>query len=60
VLLIREFAHLSGRAIDVRVGDPIPWSTMAPLEDRKTLLAFLYDAVFSLGADRPRAGMPAD
>lgn len=51
-LLIREFARLSGRSIDVRVGSPIPWTEMAPLEDRKALLGFLYRAVFSLGADR--------
>ena len=52
-LLIREFARLSGRAIDVRVGPPISWSAMARLDDRKALLRFLYDSVFSL-ADRRR------
>ena len=51
-LLIREFARLSGRAIDVRVGSPIAWSAMARLEDRRALLGFLYDSVFSLAGKR--------
>ena len=54
-LLIREFARLSGRRIDVRVGSPIPWNAMAPLEDRKALLGFLYDSVFSLARPRGNA-----
>ncbi len=51
-LLVREFARLSGRAIDVRVGSPIAWSAMARLEDRRALLGFLHDSVFSLAGNR--------
>ena len=58
-LLIREFARLSGRAIDVRVGASIPWSAMAPLQDRKILLSFLRDAVFALGAERSNERLSA-
>lgn len=60
-LLIREFARLSGRQINLRVGSPIPWNAMASLADRKALLGFLHDSVFSLAAsegvsaERPRA-----
>ncbi|RUY02958.1 GNAT family N-acetyltransferase, partial [Mesorhizobium sp. M7A.F.Ca.CA.004.04.1.1] len=37
-LLIHEFARLSGKAIDVRVGDVLSWSELEPLRDRKALL----------------------
>ena len=47
-LLIREFARLSGRSIDVRVGTVLAWDQLEPLRDRKALLDRLYRAVFDL------------
>jgi putative hemolysin len=47
-LLIREFRRLSGKTIDVRIGRVIGWDELEPIADRKRLLEFLYDAVFSL------------
>ena len=47
-LLIREFRRLSGKAIEVRIGRVIRWEELKPFEDRKRLLEYLYDAVFSL------------
>lgn len=54
-LLIREFAALSGKTVGVRAGAPIPWQKLAGIDDRYALLAFLQDAVFSLG---PRCREP--
>jgi putative hemolysin len=53
-LLIREFARLSGKTIELRIGRLIPWSEMEPIRDRKALLAFLKDAVFSLAPPETR------
>lgn len=47
-LLIREFARLSGKTLDARIGRVIPWNEMEPIRDRKALLVFLKEAVFSL------------
>ncbi|MFK0691195.1 lysophospholipid acyltransferase family protein [Mesorhizobium sp. IMUNJ 23033] len=47
-LLIHEFARLSGKSIDVRVGDVLSWSELEPLRDRKALLERLYRGVFDL------------
>jgi hypothetical protein len=47
-LLIREFRRLSGKEINVRIGRVIGWDELKPLEDRKLLLEYLYNAVFSL------------
>lgn len=52
-LLIREFIRLSGKTISARVGKVIPWSEIAPLRDRKELIAYLYRAVFSLAPHQP-------
>lgn len=55
-LLIREFARLSGRAIEVRIGDVLGWNELEPLRDRKALLDRLYHAVFDLASPvMPRA-----
>ncbi len=51
-LLVREFARLSGKSIDVRIGDALPWSSLEPLRDRKLLLQRLHNAVLEL---RPTA-----
>ena len=47
-LLIHEFARLSGKPIDVRIGDVLCWSELEPLRDRKTLLDRLHRGVFDL------------
>ncbi|RWF67214.1 lysophospholipid acyltransferase family protein [Mesorhizobium sp.] len=53
-LLIREFARLSGKAIDVRVGDILTWNELEPLRDRKALLNRLHRGVFDLAPIAPR------
>ncbi len=55
-LLIREFARLSGKAIEVRVGDVLRWSDLEPLRDRKALLDRLYRAVFDLATPSAQRG----
>ncbi|MDF3218364.1 glycerol acyltransferase [Mesorhizobium sp. M7A.F.Ca.CA.001.09.2.1] len=57
-LLIHEFARLSGKAIDVRVGDVLSWSELEPLRDRKALLDRLYRGVFDLAPALPRRRIP--
>ncbi|RWF30846.1 lysophospholipid acyltransferase family protein [Mesorhizobium sp.] len=53
-LLIREFARLSGKAIDVRTGDILTWNELEPLRDRKALLDRLHRGVFDLAPVAPR------
>ncbi|RUW60149.1 GNAT family N-acetyltransferase [Mesorhizobium sp. M7A.F.Ca.US.008.03.1.1] len=57
-LLIHEFARLSGRAIDVRVGEVLGWSELEPLRDRKALLDRLYRGVFDLAPVVARRRIP--
>lgn len=57
-LLIHEFARLSGKAIDVRVGEVLSWSELEPLRDRKALLHRLYRGVFDLAPTLPRRRIP--
>ena len=57
-LLIREFARLSGKAIEVRVGDVLSWSELEPLRDRKALLDRLYRGVFDLAPIVARRRLP--
>ncbi|WP_087001409.1 lysophospholipid acyltransferase family protein [Rhizobium sullae] len=54
-LLIREFRRLSGKTIVARAGQVLPYEKLRR-NDRKDLLAALYDAVFSLdfGTKRKR------
>jgi putative hemolysin len=52
-LLIREFVHLSGKSISVRIGKVIAWPELEPLRDRKQLISYLYRAVFSLAPEQP-------
>ena len=47
-LLIREFARLRGKTIGAHIGALIAWEDMAPLGDRKHLLAFLQRRVAML------------
>ncbi|ESZ72884.1 glycerol acyltransferase [Mesorhizobium sp. L103C119B0] len=54
-MLIREFARLSGKTIDVRVGNVLRWDELEPLRDRKTLLDRLHRSVFDLAPDAPRS-----
>lgn len=53
-LLVREFARLSGRTIDVRIGRTLGWDELEPLRDRKLLLDRLKSAVFELTPEKPR------
>lgn len=57
-LLIHEFARLSGKAIEVRVGDVLSWSELEPLRDRKALLDRLYRGVFDLAPVVARRRIP--
>ncbi|MBZ9677188.1 lysophospholipid acyltransferase family protein [Mesorhizobium sp. ES1-1] len=57
-LLIHEFARLSGRGIDVRVGEVLGWAELEPLRDRKALLDLLYRSVFDLAPPPPRRRIP--
>lgn len=57
-MLIHEFARLSGKAIDVRVGEVLSWSELEPLRDRKALLERLYRGVFDLAPQLPRRRIP--
>ncbi|MBZ9958185.1 MULTISPECIES: GNAT family N-acetyltransferase [unclassified Mesorhizobium] len=57
-LLIREFARLSGKSIDVRVGDVLNWNELEPVRDRKALLERLYRGVFDLAPPVPRRRIP--
>ena len=57
-LLIHEFARLSGKAIDVRVGDVLSWSELEPLRDRKALLDRLRRGVFDLAPITARRKIP--
>lgn len=52
-LLIREFRRLSGKTIRAHAGRVLPYEKLRR-NDRKALLAALYDAVFSLGSDIKR------
>ncbi len=53
-LLVREFARLSGKTIDVRIGRTLSWSELKPMRDRKALLDELKRAVFELAPAKPR------
>ncbi|ESX10878.1 MULTISPECIES: GNAT family N-acetyltransferase [unclassified Mesorhizobium] len=53
-MLILEFARLSGKAIDVRVGNLLSWAELESLRDRKALLERLHRGVFDLAPDAPR------
>ncbi|TPK76523.1 glycerol acyltransferase [Mesorhizobium sp. B2-4-12] len=57
-LLIHEFARLSGRSIEVRVGDVLTWNDLQFLRDRKALLERLYRGVFDLAPPLPRRRIP--
>ncbi len=57
-LLIREFARLSGKAIDVRIGEPLSWTALGAIEDRKDLLQALYRAVFDLATGAQQTAAP--
>ncbi len=47
-LLVPEFARLSGKVIDVRIGRTLTWDELEPLQERKALLDHLQRAVFEL------------
>lgn len=52
-LLIHEFARLSGKSIDVRIGAPLDRAELEPLRDRKMLLERLRRGVFDLAPAAP-------
>jgi putative hemolysin len=54
-LLVREFARLSGKTIDVRIGRTLGWEVLESLRDRKVLLRELKRAVFELEPVRPKS-----
>jgi putative hemolysin len=54
-LLIREFKKLHGKTIEARIGEILPWPTLAEFTDRKDLLQCLYNAVFALERRHPPA-----
>jgi putative hemolysin len=61
-LLVREFARLSGRSIDARIGKVLEWPALEPLHDRKQLLTRLQHAVLELKPDeqaRPKRRLVA-
>lgn len=53
-LLVREFARLPGKTIDVRIGRTLDWSELEPVRDRRELLERLKRAVFELMPEKPR------
>ncbi|MEP9374162.1 lysophospholipid acyltransferase family protein [Mesorhizobium sp. KR1-2] len=53
-LLIREFARLSGKAIDVRIGRAMSWEELEPLRDRKALIQNLHKTVFDMAPPKPQ------
>ncbi|RWF63751.1 MAG: glycerol acyltransferase, partial [Mesorhizobium sp.] len=53
-LLIHEFARLSGKSIDVRIGDVLGRDELEPLRDRKALLDRLHRGVFDLAPAEAR------
>ncbi|MER8553518.1 1-acyl-sn-glycerol-3-phosphate acyltransferase [Mesorhizobium sp. M0976] len=57
-LLIREFARLSGKSIDVRVGDVLGWDELEPLRDRKALLDRLQRGAFDLAPAETTGRVP--
>lgn len=50
-MLVREFTKLSGGTVHARIGEVLPWSSLAPIRDRKALTASLRAAVFNLSPD---------
>jgi putative hemolysin len=55
-LPVHEFARLSGKSIDVRVGEVLTWNELEPLRDRKALLNRLHRGVFDLAPAEPSRG----
>ena len=47
-LLVREFKRLSGKTIEVKIGDTVTWEQLKHFSDRKDLLNALQEAVFDL------------
>ena len=48
-LFLRELRNKRGQEIQVRIGDPIPYSEMAPLRNRQRLIDYLYERTMTLG-----------
>lgn len=48
-LIIRELNRLRGKTVSARIGDPIPYDTVAHIKSRKDLLAHLREETYALG-----------
>jgi len=48
-LLLHEIMNKRGRTVEVKIGDPIFYSEMAPYEDRQQLINFLREKTMALG-----------
>jgi putative hemolysin len=53
-LLFREVRDSIGSEIVVRVGEVIPYETLAKIDDRQKMMNMLREATFALGKDLPR------
>lgn len=52
-LLFKEVHDSIGREVMVRVGDVIPFETLAKIEDRQQIMSVLREATYALGKDLP-------
>jgi putative hemolysin len=52
-LLFKEVHDSIGREVMVRVGDVIPFETLAKIEDRQQIMNVLREATYALGKDLP-------
>lgn len=53
-LLFREVRDSVGGEVVVRIGDVIPFETLAKIEDRAQMMNVLREATYALGKDLPR------
>lgn len=49
-LLLHELKNKMGKRIPISIGDPIPYARMAGMRDRATLMEFLRQQTYGLGA----------
>ena len=55
-LLFREVKNRIGTIVPVVIGDPIPFTALAPLKDRQAMADYLRQATYAL-ADRPHLAL---
>lgn len=51
-LLLHEVMNKRGQSIQVKIGDPIPYSEMQSIRNRQQLIEYLYDTTMSLGISK--------